>query len=871
MGLTRAAAFALVTFAFRHGAGQLTAMDRTPLPIDGVLPAILETLSRSNRLVLAAPPGAGKTTRVPLAMLEACREAKGETGAGGRILILEPRRIAARAAAERMASELGERVGETVGLSTRIERKVSAATRIEVLTDGLFTRRILADPALEGVSAVVFDEFHERSLNVDLGLALACETQVALNDDLKLLVMSATLDTARLATVLDARVIASEGRMFPVETRYVGRPKDRLEPHVAATIRRALREDAGSVLVFLPGAAEIRRVAEALEVERAHVVTVHPLFGALSPKEQDAAIRPAPDGTRKVVLATDIAESALTIEGVRVVIDAGLARLPEASGRAGQTRLTTVRAALSSVDQRRGRAGRTAPGVCYRLWDEPETRGLAPHVTPEILRSDLAGLALALADWGERDPGALTWIDPPPAGAYRGARDRLVALGALTGDGALTERGREMAALPVSPHMAALIISQPTDEARALAAEIAALMSERGIGGQSADLGSRLAGFRRDRSQRATALRRQAARWAARRDREGVSSPESGASTATAQPGEDPGTCLAQGWPHAIARKRPGSDGDYITAGGLAGRLEPNDPLAKHTWLAVADSIGRGATRRITLAAPITRECAERCFPPQTEDTASYDPGTRRLSARRIVRMGAIILSETPLPAPTGEIARDAILAALAEHGFSATDAEGEVEALLARVALIRRHRMDDGTAQTGWPDWTAEALSASASDWLGTSFGSSAQIPSPRAVVDALKAQLPWPLPRDLETLAPEAVALPSGRRAAVTYTGEQAPLIEARVQELFGPAPHPSILDGAVPLTVSLLSPAQRQVALTRDLPAFWGAGYRDMAKDMRARYPKHDWPDDPASAEPHPGHTKARILHARGSSSG
>lgn len=808
-------------------------MAQTVLPIDDVLGAVMASLRRHNRLVLAAPPGAGKTTRVPLALLDEA------SGIDGKIMVLEPRRIAARSAATRMAQHLGERLGETVGLSTRLDRLVSAKTRIEVVTDGLFTRRILADPELDGIGAVLFDEFHERSLNIDLALALACETQSVLNSGLRLVVMSATLDTGRVAEVLDAPVIESLGRMYPIETRYVGRPKDRLESHVAKTLLGAMAADEGSALVFLPGAREIRRVVEALDGRLPADVTVCPLYGALSPKEQDAAIRAAPAGRRKVVLSTDIAESALTIDGVRIVVDAGLARMPETSGGDGRTRLVTVRAALASVDQRRGRAGRTAPGICYRLWDEPETRGLPKHIAPEILRSDLAGLALALADWGEADAAALTWLDPPPAGPLLSARRQLERLGAIAGDGAITARGRALAALPLPPSVAALIVSQETEETRALAAQVAALLSERGIGGASTDLKTRLSGFRHDRSQRATALMRQARRWGGRGEANG-----------------DPAICLAAAWPTAIARKRAGTAATYITAGGTAAQLTEDDPLAKSDWLVIAESIGSGATARITLAATISRSDALGLFPPETVETATFDPGTGCFSARRVKRMGAIVLSETPLPKPSGQAARSAILSAIQDHGFVAIDADDAVVGLLARIALLRRILGDP------WPDWSDTGLAETASDWLSKTIGTNGTVPSTSALCDALIARLAWPGPADLARLAPKAVKLPSGREAPIQYAREQAPLIEARVQELYGLTDHPTIVEGRVPLTVSLLSPAGRQVALTADLPRFWGGGYRDMAKDMRARYPKHDWPEEPEKAPPHAGVTRARL---------
>ena len=479
------------------------------LPIDEVLPSILRALSGGNRLVLAAPPGAGKTTRVPLALAGLLGDAP---VISGRILMLEPRRIAARMAAERMAASLGERRGQTIGLITRVDRKMSAATRVEVITDGLFTRRMLNDPELSGVGAVIFDEFHERRLNSDLGLALALEAQSALREDLRLLIMSATLDTGAVSKAVAAPVIESEGRQYPVETRYLGRSDARIEDRMPKAILQALREAEGSILAFLPGAREIRRAAEALAVLGPEVL-IAPLFGALSPAEQDAAVSPAPAGKRKIVLATDLAESALTIEGVRIVIDSGLARVAEDEAGGLGTRLTTVRASRASVDQRRGRAGRMAPGICYRLWDEAATRGLTAAAVPEILSSDLSGLVLALTEWGERDPSKLTWLDPPPAGKYRAAEAQLLALGAIDASGTLTDKGREMARLPMAPRLAALIAAAPGPAEKALAAEIAALIGERGMGGDSSDLRDRLQRFRADGSSRARSLKAQAASW----------------------------------------------------------------------------------------------------------------------------------------------------------------------------------------------------------------------------------------------------------------------------------------------------------------------------------------------------------------------
>ncbi|MEL6473821.1 MAG: ATP-dependent helicase HrpB [Pseudomonadota bacterium] len=798
------------------------------LTIDDVLGDVLSALGASNRLVLAAPPGAGKTTRVPLALLDhaPCGD--------GRIVMLEPRRIAARMAAERMASLLGERVGETVGLSTRIDRRTSKATRIEVVTDGLFTRRLLSDPGLGGISTVIFDEIHERSLSADLGLALALDAQGALREDLRLLLMSATLDTDAVTQRLECSVVESQGRAFPVVTRYLGRDRCPVHEQVARAVRKALAETGGSILVFLPGAADIRRTAEALDMGSTDV-TVHALFGALSPAEQDAAVRPVPAGTRKVVLATDIAESALTIEGVSTVVDAGYARVPVYDPSGGAARLETVRASRASVDQRRGRAGRTGPGVCYRLWDEAETRGLAPAPVPDILSADLSGLVLALAEWGERDPGNLTWLDAPPAGRVAAARAALLALGALDGDGALTEKGRAMAVLPMEPRLAALVAGTEDGAQKALAARIAVLSSERGVGGTSVDLAERLARFETERSPRAKALQRQAERWA------------------NGQPGGDPGRLIASAWPDRIARARAGEPGVYLLASGQAARLDADTALAKSEWLAVADLVGAAKGARITLAAALA-ETDALAAGVETVETASFDVATQSLRARRVKQLGAIILSEVPMKRPSGEAARAAILDAIAEYGFAAIRAEDQVGGLVARVGFLH------SVFGEPWPQWEAGHLEHAAPHWLGPII--TAAPPSPAQVCDALIATLDWPLPQDLAKLAPSTLLLPSGRAAGVDYGSEQGPLVEARVQELYGADVHPGVAEGRVPVTLSLLSPAGRPVATTRDVIAFWSGGYIDMAKDMRGRYPKHDWPDDPSTAKAHEGRTKARL---------
>ena len=809
---------------------------RSPLPIDDVLPAILGALTASNRLVLAAPPGAGKTTRVPLALAGLLGQ---PALIAGRILMLEPRRIAARMAAERMASSLGEKLGQTVGLTTRVDRKVSAATRIEVITDGLFTRRILSDPELKNVGAVLFDEFHERRLNSDLGLALALESQGVLREDLRLLIMSATLDTASVAKAITAPVIESEGRQYPVETRYLGRSDERIEDRMPKAIRQALREEAGSVLAFLPGAREIHRTAEALAGLGPDIL-VAPLFGALSPTEQDAAVSPAAPGKRKVVLATDLAESALTIEGVRIVIDSGLARVAQDEAGGLGTRLTTVRASRASVDQRRGRAGRTAPGVCYRLWDEAATRGLTAAPVPEMLSSDLSGLVLSLAEWGERDPAKLTWLDAPPAGKYKAAEAQLIALGALDATGALTAKGREMARLPMAPRLAALIASAPGPAEKALAAEVAALAGERGMGGESSDLRDRLQRFRADGGPRARSLKAQAASWGG-----------------GAKPGGDLARLLASAWPDQVARRRPGSEASYLMASGRAANIPATDGLAKSEWLVIAELGGAAREPRITLALPLTEAEALASQKTLTEDRAQFDPKSGKFTARRVKALGAIILSEAALPKPSADAAAAAMLSAVEAGGFGAIGAAEVIEETLSRLRILETAGLITA------PVSEAGALLANAPNWLLPLLRrKGASVPAPHEVRDALVQSFDWPVQEALRREAPLTLDLPSGQEARVDWLDPRAPLVSARVQAFYGLTEHPKIAAGRVPVTVEMLSPGMKPAATTQDLTRFWGGGYKDMAKDMRGRYPKHDWPEDPANARAHEGRTKRRL---------
>jgi ATP-dependent helicase HrpB len=810
----------------------------TPLPIDAVLDELARTLTANNAAVLVAPPGAGKTTRVPLALLDApwLNDKK--------IIMLEPRRIAARASAERMARTLGERAGETVGYRVRFGSKISRATRIEVVTEGIFSRQILDDPELSGVAAVLFDEFHERSLDADLGLALARDAQTGLREDLRILVMSATLDGARVGKLLgDAPVVASEGRAFPVETRYLGRKADApIERQMADAIAVALRADPGSVLAFLPGAAEIRRTQNFLS-ERVHDASVEivPLFGALDAAVQDRAIAPAPKGSRKVVLATSIAETSLTIEGVRIVVDSGLARVPRYEPDIGLTRLETVRASRAAVDQRRGRAGRTEPGVCYRLWDEPQTASLAAYTQPEILSADLSSLVLDLAQWGVRDPTTLAFLDPPPAPAWKEANSLLGELGALDSDGRITAEGESLRALALPPRLARMIVDSHRLGAGEEAADIAAVLTERGLGGDSVDLDVRLDQFRRDRSPRASSARSLAQRWAQQ-----VASTEG-------PPAEDisppTGIMLALAFPDRVARNR--GNGSFVLANGRGAAVEQTSALARAPYIAVAELTGTAAQGRILLAAPIAQEDIETRFADQIEDREeiSFDRNAMALRGRRKRTLHAITLSEAPIAlSPSADTAR-IFAAGLMAAGFDKLPWSKSLKQWRDRVMFLRKAEGDS------WPDLSDAALAADGENWLVPALYDKISLKelSPGDLSDALMALLPWELRARLEREAPTHFEAPTGTMLAIDYEAEQGPTIAVRLQELFGLNTHPSIAKGAVPLVLELLSPAQRPVQVTRDLPGFWRGSYAAVRSDLRGRYPRHPWPEDPATALP------------------
>jgi ATP-dependent helicase HrpB len=806
------------------------------LPIVQALPALRSALIAGSVAVLVAPPGAGKTTGVPLALLDEA------WARGGKLIVLEPRRLAARAAAARMAASLGEAVGQTVGYRVRLDSRVSAVTRIEVVTEGVFTRMILDDPALEGVSGVLFDEFHERSLDADLGLAFAFDSQGVLRPDLRLLVMSATLDGARIASLLgDAPVIESLGRMFEVETRYLGKdPRGFAEDQVIRAIRAALAGERGGVLVFLPGQAEILRVARRLADQLGDAaVDIAPLYGALDVADQDRAVAPAPAGRRKVVLSTAIAQTSLTLEDVRVVIDSGLARVPRWDAAAGLTRLATVRVSRAAADQRRGRAGRTAPGVCWRLWDEAETRALPAFDRPEILETDLARLVHDLARWGAPDGEGLAFLDRPPAGALAEARRLLTDLGALGETGGLTPHGRALARLPLPPRLAHMVATGARTGQARRAALIAAVITEQGLGGRDTDLSHRLDGLTRDGAPRARAAVAQAERWA--RLAEGT-----GFTRATSSSASD-GALLAIAHPERVAKAR-GEAGEFQLSSGRGVFLDPADSLAREPWLAVADLGGGGARDRILLAARLDAATVKTALANRLQaDDRLVETPSGALRSQRILRLGELVVEEGPLTDPGPEVVEAALLAEVRRRGLAILDWGEAAAALRARVAFLR-------AADPSLPDLSDAALLDALEDWLAPALAGRRTLRevSPAALRDALAALIPWERQRELDRLAPARWCAPTGSSVAIDYAAEGGPRVEVRVQECFGLTAHPTVGPG-IPLAMALLSPARREIQVTRDLPGFWAGSWREVRKDMRGRYPRHPWPEDPAAAPP------------------
>lgn len=805
----------------------------TPLPIDGVLPDLLRTLDAGTNAVLVAEPGAGKTTRVPLALLDA------KWRKDGKILVLEPRRLAARAAARRMASELGEKPGETVGYRVRMETRVSSRTRIEVITEGVFTRLILDDPELSGIAAILFDEFHERSLDGDLGLALALDVQSALREDLRLLPMSATLDAASISKLLgDAPVLECQGRSFPVETKYLGRdPKDRIEPQAVRAIRQAVSEETGSLLVFLPGQGEIRRTADILSGRLPANCQVAPLYGGLDAKAQDAAIRPAEDGTRKIVLASSIAQTSLTIEGVCVVIDCGLARVPKFEPQTGLTRLETVRVSRASADQRRGRAGRTEPGVCYRLWDEAQTVALPAAEAPEILEADLTGLVLDLATWGTLDPTSLTFADPPPSAAWKEAKSLLTDLGALDAAGHLTRQGKALSRLPLHPRLAHMVIEGADRGLGYTAALIALLLSEPGLGGRDPDLRARLRAVRNEKSQRAKDGRALASRWLKQAGGNG-----------TGVEIESAGILLALAYPDRVAQAR-GQIGRFRLANGRGAELERENALADAEFLAIAEVQGKAANGRVQLCAPITRGEIEALFAGDiVEEDEVQLTGEGALKARRVVRYKAVELQSTSIRSADPAAVERALINEIRRRGTSRLPWSKDQQRLRKRVAYSRENGADD------LPDLSDQHLTGTLDDWLQPYLSGLTSLASVNAALlgNALAGLLPFDAAAKLDALAPSHFTAPTGSKVPIDYGAAAGPSLSIRVQELFGLTIHPSVCDGKLPLILELLSPAQRPIQITRDLPGFWAGSWKDVKADMKGRYPKHPWPDDPTLAD-------------------
>ena len=818
------------------------------LPIGEAIEPLRAALRDGRRAVLHAPPGAGKTTIVPLALLD-------EPWRTGTVVVLEPRRLAVRAAATRLAHLLGDRPGGRVGWRMRQDTRVSERTEIEVVTEGVLTRRLQRDPELAGVSVVLFDEFHERHLDADLGLALTLEVAGAQRPDLRVVVMSATLDVDPVATLLDAPVIRSEGRMFPVDVVHVdtgrvdtgrtaqGRPA-RMEQPVAAAVHRALAAHDGDILVFLPGAAEIDRTQRAIG-DVPDGVDVRPLYGALPPAVQDAAIAPSPPGRRKVVLATSIAETSLTIEGVTVVVDAGWRRTPRLDAGSGMTRLVTLPVTRAEAEQRAGRAGRLAPGTAYRLWSRAEDAALRPHPEPEIEVTDLTPLALELAAWGA-DEGELAWLTPPPQGHLAAARDLLERLGALDGTGSITPHGRAIADLPVHPRIGHLLRRGAELGHGPLAAEIAAALHETGLRRRGrTDVASLLEAMRRPRQgERAAASRAvaDAKRWRA------VVGAGGGDERSSAD--DAIGLVVGLGYPDRIGMARPGQRGEYLLANGRGAFLEETDPLAGAPFLAVADLDGQATRARVYLAAPLSEEDLRLIAGPQVErvDEVRWDDRAQDVVARTVERVGALTLSSVPLRDAPLDLHRDALVEGIRRLGVGLLGWSDDTRSLQDRLGFL--HRLDPAS----WPAVGDDALLDDVDDRIRPHLGN-ARRRKDLAGVDTrevLLHGLDWHQRQEIDRLAPRRLAVPSGHSHRVDYSVDP-PVLAVKLQELFGSSLTPAVADGRVPVVLHLLSPAGRPLQVTQDLPSFWRGAYHEVRADMRGRYPKHPWPEDPTAAEP------------------
>jgi ATP-dependent RNA helicase HrpB len=821
------------------------------LPINNIIPDLLNTLESQTTILLQAPPGAGKTTRVPLALMDApWRE-------GRKILMLEPRRLAARSAARYMAGQMGEKPGQAVGYRTRLDTRVTSATVIEVVTEGILTRLIQNDPALEDYAVVIFDEFHERSLQADLGLALVREARQALREDLRIIVMSATLDTAPIARLLgDVPVLSSDGRAFPVEVAYRPIPRNgRIEQQVVSVIHEALADQSGSLLVFLPGAGEIRRVERQLQNQTGNDVIVAPLYGNLKSEEQDRAIAPAPEGYRKVVLATAIAESSLTIEGVRVVIDSGQQRRAVFDANSGMTRLVTGWVSKASAEQRKGRAGRIEPGACYRLWSESAQFGLAEFTPPEIQEADLAPLVLELAQWGARSPDQLDWIDPPPAAHWQQAVALLQWLDMLDADSAITEHGKAARDMGVHPRLAHMILRGRDIGHGYLAAELAALLEERDLAGRSAGA---------DMQERVRMLRGSGPRQGVDTARvisitKSVSRLAAGLERPQAMPSEDEvGRVLAQAYPDRIARKRRGEAPRYQLSNGRGAALRSDDRLARYEWLVAAELDGKAREATIYLAAPVTPAVLEQDLFGHIEEyeEAVWDERRGTVVARRVRKLGQLELEETALPAPSPELVQQGLLAAVRKKGLGSLPWTPAAEQWLARVTLLAEYFSGE------WPTVSERWLTDNLETWLGPFLAGMTHWRDldKLNLSQALASLLEYPQQQALEDLAPTRLTIPTGQSVALDYTAENGPVLAAKLQALFGWTKTPTVAGGQVPVVIHLLSPAQRPLAVTADLASFWQNAYPEVRKDMRGRYPKHPWPEDPLTADASQG-TKKR----------
>jgi ATP-dependent helicase HrpB len=807
------------------------------LPVVSILWKIEHSLGDQRMAILSAPPGAGKTTLVPLHLLDA------PWRNSGKIILLEPRRLAARAAAMRMASLVNEEIGETVGYRMRLDSRISARTQIEVVTEGVFARMVLDDPELSGISTIIFDEFHERSLDADLGLALALDVQRGLRDDLRILVMSATLDIERIGGLMgNVPLIKSDGRSFPIALRYQDRKSsERVEDLVSQSILACLRDEDGSILAFLPGQSEIRRTAERLADRLPADVTVHQLFGTLSQSDQSRAIEPSKPGHRKVVLATSIAETSITIDGVRVVIDSGLQRLPIYEASTGITRLETTRVSQASADQRAGRAGRTEAGIAIRLWHEGQNAALSRFTPPQILSTDLSQFALDLAYWGVKNPTELSLLDQPPKTTLAEARLLLQQLGALDKDLAITPRGKAMRRIALPPRLAAMVMRASTEGHGLIAAQLSVLLTEQGLGGNDVDLDVRLRNFLNDRSDRA-----QGAKGLARSMLRALDKDANAPS-----PNHTPsaGDLLIFAFPDRVAMQR-GRRGRFIMANGRGAELEETASLAGEELLMVADLTGKAVSSRILMAARISWDVveAELGHLIVSEDQVRFDAESGQIRARRRKGLGAITLEETSLPRPSGQKSVEAVANAIRMSGPSILRFAKEPALTRQRLGFLHR------TIGAPWPDVSDEALQLSVDEWF-TPFQTSIsklQDITASSLSEGLMSLVPFDQQREVARLLPSHFEAPTGQRHPISYE-EDEPVLTIRVQELYGLKDHPSVAGGRLPLLLKLTSPAHRPIQTTKDLPGFWAGSWKDVRADMRGRYPKHPWPEDPANALP------------------